>query len=66
MAFGGLDRVRFRGMVLPGDTLITMVAARRLRRNALVICDFQGYVGTRMVVDGEIMGAVLRPNAVTG
>lgn len=66
MAFGGLDRVRFRGMVLPGDTLITMVAVRRLRRNTLVICDFQGYVGTRMVVDGEIMGAVLRPNAVTG
>jgi 3-hydroxyacyl-[acyl-carrier-protein] dehydratase len=66
MVFGGLDGVRFRGMVLPGDTLITMVGARRLRRNTLVICDFQGYVGTRLVVDGEIMGAVLRPNAVTG
>jgi 3-hydroxyacyl-[acyl-carrier-protein] dehydratase len=61
MAFGGMDRVRFRNMVLPGDRLVTMVVARKLRRNVMVVCDFQGYVGDKLVVDGEIKGVVLRP-----
>ncbi len=61
MAFGGMDRVRFRNMVLPGDQLVTMVIARKLRKNVMVVCDFQGFVGDKMVVDGVIKGVVLRP-----
>lgn len=61
VAFGGMNDVRFRNVVLPGDRLTMMIAVRKLRRNAMVVCDFEGYVGTRPVVDGVIRGVVLRP-----
>ncbi len=61
VAFGGMDHVRFRHIVVPGDRLVVMVAVRKLRRNAMVVCDFQGYVDQKLVVDGEIRGIVL-PN----
>ena len=66
MAFGGMDRVKFRNMVLPGDQLVTMVIARKLRKNALVVCDFQSFVGDKLIVDGVIKGVVLRPEMASG
>ena len=66
VAFGGLDNVRFRHFVLPGDRLIVMVAVRKLRRNAMVVCDFQGFVGQKQVVEGEIRGIVLPNEAMQG
>ncbi len=63
MAFGGLNNVRFRNVVLPGDRLVVMAKVRRLRRNTMVICDFQGYVEKKLVVDGEIKGVVIEPGS---
>lgn len=59
VGFGGLNNVRFRGMVVPGDKLVLMARVRKLRKHVMVICDFQGYVDDKLVVDGEIKGAVL-------
>ncbi len=64
VAFGGMDNVRFRHIVVPGDRLVVMVAVRKLRRNAMVVCDFQGYVDQKPVVDGEIRGIVLPTEAM--
>lgn len=64
VGFGGINNVKFRGMVVPGDKLVVMATVRKLRRNVMVICDFQGYVGDRLVVDGEIKGVVLSPDAL--
>lgn len=64
MAFGGIDNVRFRHFVRPGDRLTVMVRVRKLRRNAMVVCDFQGYVEKRPVVEGEIRGIVLPREAM--
>jgi 3-hydroxyacyl-[acyl-carrier-protein] dehydratase len=61
MGFGGLDKVRFRRTVVPGDRLIVMVHFRKMRPNVMVICDFQGFVDRQLVVDGEIRGVVISP-----
>jgi len=57
-AFGGVDDVRFRGTVVPGDRLILMARARRMRKN-LGIFDSQAFVDGRMVYEGVITGMIL-------
>lgn len=60
-AFGGVDAVRFRGTVKPGDRVILMAKARKARAN-LGIFETQAFVGGRLVFEGVITGMVL-PNA---
>ena len=50
-------------MVVPGDKLIVMARKKRLRKNVMVICEIQGYVEDRLVVDGEIKGVVVPATA---
>lgn len=64
VGFGGLNNVRFRGMVVPGDKLVLMARVRKKRKNVMVVCDFQGFVDDKLVVDGEIKGVVLPADAL--
>lgn len=57
-AFGGVDEVRFRGTVKPGDRLILMAKAKKARRNFGVF-DTQGYVDGKLVFEATITGMVL-------
>lgn len=57
-AFGGVDAVRFRGTVMPGDLVILMSRARRMRRN-IGIYDSQAYVDGKLVYEGIITGMIL-------
>ncbi len=57
-AFGGVDEVRFRGTVRPGDTVILMAKSRKARAN-LGVFSAQAYVGSRLVFEGVITGMVL-------
>ena len=59
VGFSGINNVRFRSMVVPGDRFVVMVGVRKLRRNVMVICDFQGFVDQTLVVDGEVRGIIL-------
>jgi len=59
VGFGGLEGVRFRGTVRPGDQLVLQLCLVKARRGALIICDFQGYVGENRVVEGQIRGIPL-------
>ena len=59
MGLGGLEAVRFRGPVAPGDRLILMLEKGRSRPNAMFKADFQGYVNDKLVVDGTIKGVAL-------
>jgi len=55
IAFGGMEDVRFRGRVRPGDRLVLVAKAVRLhRRQTMFEC--QGFVGTNMVFQGKIIG----------
>jgi 3-hydroxyacyl-[acyl-carrier-protein] dehydratase len=58
IAFGGMEDVRFRGQVRPGDRLVLIGKASRLhRRHTIFEC--QGFVGTNMVFHGKIIGVPL-------
>lgn len=57
--FGGVNNVRFRGPVYPGERLLIMAKMTRCRRGKLAEFDFQGYVGDRLVYDGQLIGVPL-------
>ena len=59
VGFGGLEDVRFRDPVRPGDRLVIMCHKIKLRRGAVVVCEFQGWVGQTLVVEGVIKGVPL-------
>lgn len=59
IGLGGLENVRFRGSVFPGQRLVLMVQGTKLRRGGVIVCRFQGWVEREMVVEGEIKGVPL-------
>jgi 3-hydroxyacyl-[acyl-carrier-protein] dehydratase len=56
VGFGGLENVRFRDPVLPGDRLIVICKLDKVRRGRIIICSFQGVVKDRLVVEGTLKG----------
>ena len=59
IGFGGLEEVRFREPVVPGDRLVIAVERIRVRPRAMIVCRFQGLVRENIVVDGIIKGVPL-------
>ncbi len=55
LGFGGVDAVKFRGQVVPGDRLILLGQAVEIRRRRAVF-DTQGVVGNRLVFEARITG----------
>ena len=66
IGFGGLEDVRFREPVVPGDRLVIAVERVRVRPKAMIICRFQGLVRDNIVVDGIIKGVPLPVDALAG
>lgn len=58
IGFGGMEDVRFRGQVRPGDRLVLVGKGSRLHRRQTIF-DCQGFVGTNMVFHGRIIGVFL-------
>jgi 3-hydroxyacyl-[acyl-carrier-protein] dehydratase len=56
VGFGGLEEVRFRDPVIPGDRLVLACEMTRLRRGRIVFTKFQGFVRNSMVVEGVLKG----------
>jgi 3-hydroxyacyl-[acyl-carrier-protein] dehydratase len=59
VGFGGLDGVKFRGVVKPGDRLVMVIQVTKHRRGRMVSCRFQGFVGESLVCEGELAGVAL-------
>ena len=59
VGFGGMEEVRFREPVVPGDRLVIAVERVRVRIGAMIVCRFQGLVRESIVVDGIIKGVPL-------
>jgi 3-hydroxyacyl-[acyl-carrier-protein] dehydratase len=59
VGFGGLDNVKFRGVVRPGDRLMIAIQVTKYRRGRMVVCRFQEFVGTTLVCEGELTGIAL-------
>ena len=56
VGFGGLEEVRFRDPVVPGDRLVVMCQLVKARRNRLIVCRFQGAVEGNLVLEGILKG----------
>ena len=56
IGFGGLEEVRFRDQVTPGDRLYLICKMVRVRRGRLIVCRFQGVVGESICVEGLLKG----------
>ncbi|MBI1345817.1 beta-hydroxyacyl-ACP dehydratase [bacterium] len=56
LGFGGMEEVRFRSPVFPGDRLLLMAKVFRLRPGKRAEFDFQGYVNGKMVFSGRMIG----------
>src|SRR5262249_36785027 len=55
MAFGGLENVRFRGVVRPGDRLLLVGKGVRVHRRQTIF-NVQGFVGGTLVFHGDVIG----------
>jgi 3-hydroxyacyl-[acyl-carrier-protein] dehydratase len=55
LGFGGLENVRFRGPVHPGDRLILIGKLARYHRRQTIF-NVQGFVGTSLVFHADIIG----------
>lgn len=58
IGFGGLENVRFRSPVRPGDRLVLIGKAVRIHRRQTVF-NVQGFVGGTMVFHADILGVPL-------
>ncbi len=58
IGFGGLENVRFRAPVRPGERLILVGKMVRMNRRQ-TISNVQGFVGSTMVFHGDVIGMPL-------
>lgn len=66
IGFGGLERVRFRDPVIPGERLVLACKMLKMRPKRMIVSAFQGYVGENIVVEGELKGIPIPVDALTG
>ncbi len=64
VGFGGLDEVRFRDPVVPGDRLVIVCQLIKLRRHRIIISRFEGWVDSRLVVEGQLKGVPIPVEAL--
>jgi len=66
LGFGGMENVRFRGPVRPGDRLILIAKGTKMHRRQTIF-NVQGFVGSIMVFHADIIGVPLvrKPGAAT-
>lgn len=64
LGFGGLDEVRFRGTVVPGDRLVIAAQRLQVRRGAMIRCRFQCFVENSLVCEGKLRGIPIPVDAL--
>jgi 3-hydroxyacyl-[acyl-carrier-protein] dehydratase len=56
VGFGGLEDVRFRDVVFPGERFVVMSKLGKVRRGRMIVCDFQGVANGRLCIEGTLKG----------
>lgn len=64
IGFGGLENVRFRGMVRPGDRFVIVCRLLKVRR-LILTCEFQCFVDQELVCNGILKGIALPVDLLT-
>ncbi len=65
IGFGGLEEVRFRGLVRPGDRFVIVCRLLKVRRT-IMTCEFQCFVNQNIVCEGILKGVALPVEELTG
>jgi 3-hydroxyacyl-[acyl-carrier-protein] dehydratase len=65
IGFGGLEDVRFRGVVRPGDRFVIVSRLLKLRR-MIMTCEFQCFVNQNLVCEGVLKGVSLPVDQISG
>ena len=65
VGFGGLEEVRFRDPVVPGDRVVFICSLTKVRPGRMIISRFQGVVRGNVVVEGVIKGIPIPIEALT-
>jgi 3-hydroxyacyl-[acyl-carrier-protein] dehydratase len=65
VGFGGMEEVRFRGVVRPGDRFVVVCRLLRHRRT-MITCEFQCFVNQGLVCEGIIIGVALPMDQLGG
>jgi 3-hydroxyacyl-[acyl-carrier-protein] dehydratase len=63
LGFGGMNDVRFRGVVVPGQRIVVVVKQTKVRKGVLVVSQFQAFVERSLVAEGEVLGVALPSDA---
>jgi 3-hydroxyacyl-[acyl-carrier-protein] dehydratase len=58
MGFGGMEDIRFRGLVRPGNRFVIVTRMLKCRRT-IITCEFQSFVDQNLVCEGIIKGIPL-------
>lgn len=58
-AFAGIDKVRFRRPVVPGDRLVMTVELLSLKRNRIAKMQGRGLVDEQLAVEGEMLFSLI-------
>lgn len=66
VGFGGVEKVRFREPVFPGQRLILIAKLTKIRPKWMIMCDFQGVVGEKIVLEGTLKGIPLPIDQLSG
>lgn len=64
VGFGGLDEVRFRGTVVPGDRLVIATQMLQVRRGRMIRSRFECYVNSGVVCEGQLIGVPIPVEAL--
>ena len=64
IGFGGLENVRFRAPIIPGDRLVLICKMTKVRPGRMIVCRFQAVVGETLVVDGMLKGIPIPVDAL--
>ena len=66
IGLGGLEDIRIREPVVPGDRLVVALQQVKRRRGAMLVCAFQAFVDRKLVAEGRIKGVPLPADILTG
>jgi 3-hydroxyacyl-[acyl-carrier-protein] dehydratase len=64
IGYAGIEGVRFRDLVFPGDRFVIVAKLLQIRRTRMLVARFQGFVRQALVVDGTIKGMPLAVEAI--
>lgn len=64
VGLGGIDEIRFRDPVIPGDRLVLMCVLEKVRKGRMLVSRFQGVVRDAIVVEGVIKGIPIPVDAL--